>query len=324
MIHRLRRPAVALASLLFLASPARAEPTSAVDPEVVYRAALDAFKAGNYAEACPKFAEARRLKPDSTPALQGLALCFDKWGKTASAWAKYRQLSVEFKATGDNSRADQANARAEELSKTLSTLVIKPEGSDTPGLMITLDKEEVPRAMLGSKMPVDPGPHVLGATAPGYEVWSTSITVGQKNDAKEIKIPALIAKPPEAKPGAAPTGPSPALRGASYAVGGLGVAGLAVGGIFGGLALSAKSKLADECKTNKICTTKTAQDDRAAAATKATVSTIGISVGGAALAAGIVLFAVSGRAAAPAEQPRVGFVPAFGPEGGSFTFVGSF
>ncbi len=168
---------------------------SQVDPEVVYRSAVDDLKAGRYAEACPKFAEARRLKSDSVPALQGLAQCYDKAGKTASAWAKYRQLSVELKQSGDAARAELASNRAEELGRSLSTLEIKPESADTPGLVIRLDKEEVPRAMFGTRMNVDPGQHILEATAPGFEVWSTTVTIGASNDAKQTKVPPLVAKP---------------------------------------------------------------------------------------------------------------------------------
>jgi len=330
MTPRALRPglaAVAASVLLSFASPTWSQSSGAVDPEVVYRSAVEALKAGKYADACPRFAEARRLKPDSTPALQGLAQCFDKWGKTASAWAKYRQLSVELKAAGDAGRAEAATARAEELGKTLSTLQVTP-GAATEGLVIRLDKEEVPRAMFGTKMNVDPGAHVIEATAPGYEVWQTTVTVGDHNDAKELKIPTLtkIVVTTPVTP-VTPAGPNPALRPAAYAVGGLGVAGLVVGGVFGGLALSAKSTLAGECPKN-VCSTGKAQSDRAAAATKALVSTLGVSIGGAALVTGVVLFVVSRPSAksdeAPAAAPRTSLLPSFGPDGGRLTLTGSF
>jgi hypothetical protein len=327
-VLRLGLAAVTASVLLSFAPPAASQSRGggAVDPEVVYRSAVEDLKAGKYAEACPKFAEARRLKPDSTPALQGLAQCFDKWGQTASAWAKYRQLSVELKTGGDSGRAEAASARAEELGKTLSTLQINPGGADTEGLVIRLDKEEVPRAMFGTKMNVDPGAHLLEATAPGYEVWQTSVTVGDKSDAKELKIPTLnritIAPPPSK-----PAGPNPALRPAAFAAGGVGVVGLALGGVFGGLALGAKSTLAKECPGN-ACPAGQPQSDRASASTKALVSTVGFGVGGAALATGIVLFIVSrppkADEAPVAAAPKTSLLPSFGPDGGRLTLTGSF
>jgi hypothetical protein len=323
-------PAAAAAALFLRAAPAPcqpAQPTAAVDPEAVYHLALDDFKAGKYADACAKFIEARRQKPDSTPALQGIAQACDKAGRTATAWAKYRQLSVELKSAGDAARAESASARAAELSRILSALIITPASLDTPGLVIRLDREEVARALLGTSMPVDPGQHIIEATADGYQVWQTTITVGDNSDAKEIKIPALVAKPaqwPGQGGGAPPQGPS-AVRPASYAVGGVGVAGLLVGGIFGGLALSAKSTLTRECPGN-VCTSTSAQDDHAAATTKALISTIGIGVGTVALVTGIVLFVVS-RPASSRElspAPRASLVPTVGPGGGGLAVAGAF
>jgi tetratricopeptide (TPR) repeat protein len=276
--------------------------------------------AGKYAEACPKFEAAHQIKADALGISLNLAVCYKNIGKSASAWSMFKEASFLAKKANEGERATFAEKEAAALEPTLSRLQVDAE--DTPGLIIRVDDKELAKGALGSPIPTDPGDHKIEATAPGYLVWSTGVHVGANKDLQTLKIPSLKKGAP--LPGAAPAGPNPAPRGASYAVGGLGVAGLAVGGIFGGLALSAKSKLADECKINKTCTTKTAQDDRAAASTKATVSTIGFAVGGAALATGIVLFAVSGRAAAPAEQPRLGFLPAFGPEGGSFTLTGRF
>jgi len=322
---------MAASALLGLAPPAWSQPSGAVDPETVYRSAVDDLKAGKYAEACPKFAEARRLKPDSTPALQGLAQCYDKSGKTASAWAKYRQLSVELKTGGDSARAEAASARAEELGKTLSTLQIIPGAADTAGLVVRLDKEDVPRAMFGTKMNVDPGSHILEATAPGYEVWQTTVTVGDRNDTKELKVPPLVARPVDkalaTEPPPQSQAPSPALRPAAFAVGGLGVAGLALGGVFGGLALGAKSTLTKECPKNNICPAGQPQSDRASASTKALISTVGFGVGGAALATGIVLFVVSRPSARKDTAQRAAqrtLLPSFGPDGGSLTLAGSF
>src|ERR1700733_10553379 len=151
-----------------------AHPCAAADPEELYVAALADMKRADYASACPRFAEARRLKPDATPALQGLALCLDKKGATASAWSRYRELTVELKAQGDVQRAQTAADRADELAKILSTVMIRVEAGDMQGLILRLDKEDVPKVMLGSKMNVDPGTHVLEASAPGYQVWQTT------------------------------------------------------------------------------------------------------------------------------------------------------
>jgi hypothetical protein len=67
-----RTPIVALlAASTTAALLCAARPSTAVDPEELYQSALADMKARSYASACPKFADARRLKPDSLAALQG-------------------------------------------------------------------------------------------------------------------------------------------------------------------------------------------------------------------------------------------------------------
>ena len=309
-LSRLIAP-MAAAAVLGLASPA-----AALDPEDVYRSAVKDMQDGKYADACPKFAEARRLKPDATPALIGLAQCYDKLGKTASAWSKYRELSVDLKNQGEAAKAETASKRAEELEKLLSTLLIKPQGADTPGLIVRLDREEVAAALLGTAVKVDPGPHVIEATAPGYNVWQTTVTIGAQNDAQTVAVPALVALPT----------PKNALRPAAFAALGVGGAGLVVGGVLGGLALRAKGALQTDCPGG-VCTTAAAQGERSSAAARALGSTVGLSVGGAFVAAGVALLVVSLRAPArrdAAAAPKTSLVPSFGPGGAGLDLVGVF
>ena len=158
-----------------LAMVAVSLPCAAVDPEQVYQAAVADMKAGRYADACPRFAEARKLAPESTPALHGLATCLDKFGKWASAWTKYRELAVELKAHGDE-RAPAAMERAAELAKILSTVTVRVQAPEPPGLILRLDREELPHVMFDPAIKIDPGAdHVLEATAPGFEVWQTKL-----------------------------------------------------------------------------------------------------------------------------------------------------
>ncbi len=302
------------AALLWAPRPCAA----ATDPEEVYQAAVAELRAGQ-PSACPKFAESRRLKPDSTAALQGLAQCYDKFGKTASAWAKYRELTVELKSRGDAERSLAAAARADELSKILSTVRIKLESPDTPGLIIRLDKEEVLKVMFGTRMNVDPGPHVLEATAPGYEVWQTTLAIGPTSDAREVQIPALAAKaaqPPP--PGAGPTWSGQRIAG--LALGGAGVVGVVVGAIFGLQAISNKnaSNADGHCDTNDLCDS-TGKGLRADSIHAGNISTGLFAAGGALLVGGVVLFATARSGRPPADAgPSAGLV--VGP--GSFSLQG--
>ena len=89
--------------------------------------------------------------------------------------------------------------------------------------------------------------------------------------------------------------------------------------------MSAASKVKSECPNN-ICLPGQ-QGDLSSANTKALVSSIGLGVGGAALATGVVLFVVSRTSAKSDEAapPRSAeLVPSVGPQGGGISLVGRF
>ena len=297
-------------------------PSAAVDPEQVYQSAVADMRAGRYAEACPKFAEARKLAPDSTPALHGMAQCYEKAGKWASAWTRYRELAVEMKAHGDD-RAKAALDRAAELAKILSTVRIKVDAPDTPGLILRLDREEFPRAMFGTGVNVDPGDHILEATAPGFEVWQTHFTIGDHNDTREIQVPSLVAKlpvppiSPTATPAAVPFWGTPRLAGP--AVGAAGVAGLAVGGILGGIALSKANSLKNggHCTPDLSACDSVGMPLRQSAQGIAHGSTAGFVIGGAFLAAGVIVFATAPSASGSPTPPASGARWSVGPVAGA-------
>lgn len=306
-----------LATVLSLApGSARADgpdPAAVTKAQILYDAGLKALEAKNYKDACAKFLDSRRLDPTKIASLIALAKCHDQAGQTASAWARYRELTVEFKKAGNADGEKAATKRADELEKVLSKLEIKASG-DVPGLIVRRDGTDVSRAELGGPVNMDPGPHVIEATAPGYEVWQTTVTVGEKNDVRTVTIPMLVAKPT----------PTNALRPAAFAVGGVGVAGLVLGGVFGGLAMSSKSELGKLCPNN-ACPQGKGQDTLASAKTKGLVSSVGFGVGGAALATGVVLFVLSARGSAPKQdEQKTSLVPALAPGFAGLSASGSF
>jgi hypothetical protein len=280
---------------------ALARPCPAADPEEVYQSALADLKADNPG-ACPKFAEARRLRPDSTAALLGLAQCYEHFGKNASAWGKYRELIVELKAQGEAAKADAATRRAADLAQMLSTVVLVPALPDTPGLIVRLDAEDVPRAMFGTKMNVDPGAHTLEATAPEHEVWRATIKVGEAGDTRVVQVPALAAvvAPPAA-------GSHPFVwttqRLAGTGMVGVGLLGLGAGGALGGLAISKNNASKVDCGLvhTDVCN-PAGVSLRGTAGTLANASTGALIAGAAVAAGGIAVFLTS-----PSDRgPRTG------------------
>lgn len=329
-----RAPRRPLAAALTLAAAIALAPGHAAaqdgDKKAIAEAAFvrgrELMDQGKPAEACPKFEESARLDP-SVGAFLNLGLCNEQLGRTATAWARYKEAATLAHATGDADRLRTAEEFAGKLAPKLSRLRIDAE-TPAAGLVIKRNGEVLGAALLGDPIPVDPGEHTIEATAPGFSSWSTTIVVGKDADAKTVSVPALVADPnvkPVEKIDTPPVAPSTnGLRIAAFVAGGVGIAALGVGAVFGGLATS------DVGKADPLCPEKKCNAEGFAliegAQTKALASTIGFGVGGAALAAGVVLFFVSrspSKEPGP-EAPRAWLVPSFGPHGGGASILGTF
>lgn len=208
----------------------------------------------DYAAACLKLAESQRLDPSIGTALY-LAACYEKMGKTASAWALFREAEELAARGGDSKRAAIARARAEALAPKLSKLtIVVPESARVEGLTVTRDAAAVSASIWGAGVPIDPGAHVIEVKAPGKVAFSTSIDV--TGASTELVIPPLedapraeppkpepVTRPPEPvtqprEPQKAPAPPAPAVstwggqRTLGLTLGSVGVAGLLAGVVF--------------------------------------------------------------------------------------------
>jgi tetratricopeptide (TPR) repeat protein len=149
----------ALFTVVFLfALPAAADPASA---EVLFSEGRRLFQEGNYAAACTKFEESN--KADAAIGTQlNLAMCWEKLGKTASAWSMYMQIANASTSGGRNDRAQFAQQHAAALLPTLSKLTVTAPAGTT----IRVDGVVWSAAATGIATPIDPGRHTIDATAP--------------------------------------------------------------------------------------------------------------------------------------------------------------
>src|SRR5580693_8301481 len=81
-----------LLSVATLAPKAAADDTRAV-AQALFDAAVQAMSDKAYDRACPKLEEVVQLMPGKVGALMQLAQCYDEWGKSASAWGRYRDVA---------------------------------------------------------------------------------------------------------------------------------------------------------------------------------------------------------------------------------------
>lgn len=130
---------------------------------------------GLFDEACPKIAESQRLEPH-VGTLLNLAACHERQGKVASAWVEYQKALTAARADGQPERARLAQQRADVLEPRVPWLKIAtPLGTRAGELVVTLDGGTVQPAAWGKEMPVDPGPHVVGATSAGKPAFQQAL-----------------------------------------------------------------------------------------------------------------------------------------------------
>lgn len=146
--------------------------------------------AGKNAEACPKLEVSQRLWP-GIGTLFNLARCYEAVGRTASAWTTYRDVLGQAVAAGQTRRADVIRERVQALEPMLTKLVLEVQ-SPEEGLKVTRDGIDAPQLLWGVAVPVDPGEHVLRASAPGYTDWEGSALVDGHGTVFTIRVPSLV------------------------------------------------------------------------------------------------------------------------------------
>lgn len=313
----MRRLAACVAVTLAAAAapPARAQDNSA-EVEALFNDGKKLEQEGNYAAACPKFLASFNLD-HRTGTLLNLADCYEKTGMFASAWARFVEARTAALRAGQNDRADFAKQHADALEAKLSKLtVLVPH--PVSGIRVTRDGTLVDAAAIGVAVPVDPGDHVVEASAPGKNAWKGTVHVGDVSDAKAIEVPELTDAPQEAPvaPVVAEKGGLSGGRIAGIATAGAGVVSLGIGAVFGVIALGKESDSNKDCNVNGV-----ANDCYPAGATlrrdavnDGNLSSIFLGVGGALVIGGVVLWLTT----SPSHPASVAF------DGRGVRFSGAF
>jgi hypothetical protein len=313
------------------ASPSVALAQSAQDKaaaDVLFQQGKKLMQENKYEAACPKFAESLRLDVGIGTMLW-LADCYERSGKTASAWGQFLEAAETAVKTKD-AREKVARERSKQLEPKLVKLqIVVADSSVVPGLEVRRDGSQLGKALWGTAAPVDPGPHAVVASAAGFKTWEGSIDASAEGKTVTVLIPKLVPdEAPKEGPKAVAAKEQPkGDRGATQrtlglVAGGVGVVGVGLGVVFG---LSAKSKL-DDSNANGHCLPSSHCDAvgfqaRSDSKDAATLSTIAFAVGALALGAGAVLYFT-----APKGPQKAGLqiVPQIGAAAGGIDIVGRF
>ncbi len=292
--------------------------------------------AGNWKDACPKFEASQKAYPRPLGLLR-LADCYERIGKTATAWATFRETAVAARAAQTNPafnpeqerrRESEATRRLGEIEKRLTKVrVMVP--APVPGLVVRRDGDELPAGSWGTAIAVDPGKLTFDASAPGYVGWKDTIDVAGEGKTVDVTVPGLkseakaVEAPKPTSPAEAPARVSLAAPAADVAPGratrtlglAFGIGGLVVGGVGTYLGLKGSSDFKHPGDDHGACN-DACQANQSTASTKVHAGWGLVGVGAAAVVTGVVLWV--GAPSGDKPGTKVGLVP------GGITVSGSF
>lgn len=276
---------------------------------------------GNYEKACPLLRDSQKADPQPGTQLN-LALCYEKLGKSASAWSTYSDLTQ----TGGPLQQQAAKAAVERLAPKLSRLRIdlcEAPNFDANQLTVRRNGEELGASVLGRPSPVDPGEYRIEARVPGFEKWQRVVRIAAEADLQSVEICQLEPErttPPlqSAPPASGSTEPSPVAASAravapaqsggeaphhhasalAFVAVGTSATALIVGTVFGIAAANKKSDASDSCSDKRCSSAGLSQVN--SAKTSADISTVSFVVAGVAAGLGAYLF----LEASPSDEPK--------------------
>jgi tetratricopeptide (TPR) repeat protein len=322
-----------------LHAPSAHAQTDKAAAEALFDQGVRLMKQNSFNDACPKLEESERIDP-AVGTLLYLGECYERIGKTASAWASFREAASLANNMNQADRARVAGSRAQDLEPRLSRLSIElaPDVARISGVVVKRGNQRLEPSLYGIPLPVDPGEYNIEVSAPGYQTWTTPIKVEPAGASASVRVPALVKRPEElAPPPTAQTQPRPGaaltLKPAALpakhglttgqtiglVVGGVGVVGLGLGTYFGVRAITKNSDAEGYCSGDNLCAQQGLDlTDKAKKA--ATAANIAFAAGGALVAIGGVVFLSSGSQ----DSDRVALVPVLGPSSAAASISGRF
>lgn len=169
----------AVATALLGTAPAGAQDEDPVkQARMMFHQGLELEQAGNWAGALRMFREVSQVK--ITPQVRfHIALCEENLGKLVAALGGYELALAEADSVGESFRVE-VEEKIAALRVRIPKLVIE-RGDGAEAAKVELDGVLLGSSSIGVDVPIDPGPHVVTATAPGFDDFSTTIDVAEES-----------------------------------------------------------------------------------------------------------------------------------------------
>ncbi len=336
MFTRMGVPVLVFAGITTLGAIGLAQPTGAdrAAAEAAFQQAMKLMDEKSYGAACPKLEASHKLDP-GVGTLLYLADCYEQLGRTASAWATFRDAAYRAEQEGQKNRETAAKQNAERLETTLSKLTIEVL-DPADGMEVQRNGEVVNRALWGSPLPVDPGTHEIVASAPGRNPWSTVITVLKGPHSSTVTVARLakseqsLVEPEPARappPAVAPMAfddRSSEQRKLGWIFTGTGGAILTGSGIFALIARKKDQDFEGQCRRDdqNLCS-ETARGLRSDARTFALLSGVSLGVGAASAMTGLTLLLTAPSKNSARSSQRIRLAMVGGPTGAALRLDGA-
>ncbi len=245
--------------------------------EALFRAGRDLLNEGKVAEACVKLEESQRVAP-AAGTLLNLAVCHEREGRIATAWVEFQGALTLARRDKRPEREALASERLAVIESQLPKITVAvPQEARVQGLTVRRGSVEIAQAAWGLEIPIDPGKHVVTASAPGYRAWqqelelspgkrmtvTVPVLVKDASEATSVQRPAVrepmpqssaatMASKPEAGVDGGTNGRA-TVRTSAWIVGAVGLVATGVGGYFGLRAISKRSDADALCPSDKGC-----------------------------------------------------------------------
>jgi hypothetical protein len=319
---------------LLTAAPCRADgaPRSRdlTEAEKLFKQGRALLEEGKTEAACAAFERSFRLDATGGTMLN-LADCHERIGRRAEAYREFLKTAELGDTIGWAELAQEGRARAEALASSFPKLTVTV-AEPVKGLFVSYADVRIAGTDLGKPLPVPPGTITVVAEAPGYERYTTTLTLAEED--RTVVIPALAAAhdaAPAAPPAPAPVERAPDARAETRGSSGwapwvvVGVGGAMLGAsVFTGVAASRKhSDLEDACPTPQRCP-EGLESTRASGKTLALVTDVLWIGGAAAVGGGLLWHFLSPEGDTAARSGAVRLAPAVGADGASASVAGRF
>ena len=316
-----------VAVMLGVVSPASAGPKDKAKADALFKQGKQLLAAKRYAEACKAFEDSQAL--DAAIGTQlNIALCFEQWGKLATAQAAYLEAEKQAAVKGD-SRAAAARQRADALTARIPKIVFVLPDPVPADLVVEVDDREIGPDTLRLGVSVDPGMHRISYRFGSDKPTAITAEIVQSETKRiTVEVPRARGKvmpPPEPPPEPVKT----VSRGRTRRIIGLTISGggVVIAGVGGALALIARSDyrtaFADHCSSVDNSCDDEGYEATRDARTKANIATGLVIGGGAVIVAGAIVFFTAPKGRVPVTERALYLTPIVRGDGGGLAIGGS-